>query len=148
MRFYPNQTKTNVYFQKCPTYAFLLQSSLHYLGVSPFNIQIKSFLFLYITILTVTVIKFQQYTAHHSYTHNFSQTYFSQLIYLLSLSATTSNYHFRYQIPRIKSPSWLDLSHPIMSYMSYVIPLFRNFYHVIKCECYCVNNTRSTYIVT
>ena len=82
-----------------------------------------------VTILTVIIIQFQQYTVHHSYTHNFSrtQTYFTQLIYFI---------HFRYRIRRIKRPSWLDLSHPIMSHMSYVILLFRNLYRVIKCECY------------
>ena len=54
--------------------------------------------------------------------------------YPLSISNTQNN-----------SPSWLDVPHPITSHMSYVIPLFRNLYCVMKCKCYCVVDTFSFY---
>ena len=43
------------------------------------------------------IIKFQQHTVHHSYRHNFSQTYFTQLVYFpvndLTQPRRTSQYY-------------------------------------------------------
>ena len=86
---------------------------------------------------------------HHRQTQLLTNLlHFTRLVYLAIHSATKyqlrrSTIYFRYRIRRIKRPSWLDLFHPIMFHMSYVIPLFSNLHHLIKSECYCVVVLRS-----
>ena len=123
------------------SYLFLLQSTLHSLGVSPFNVQIKPFLFLYITILTAIIIKFQQYTVHHSYSTS------QKLDFSAVCQPRHPTIHLRYRIHIIKSPCWLDLPHPIMYHMSCVIPLFKNLYRLMKYKCYCVCYTTASEVV-
>lgn len=77
-------------------------------------------------------MKFQQYTVYHGIATQLLKSQISHLsammyYYPLSISNTQN-----------KSPSWLDLPHPIIYHTSYVIPIFRNLYRVMKCECYCV----------
>ena len=93
---------------------FLLQSTLDSLGVSPFNVQQVVFISL-VTILTVIIIKFQQYTLWTIATHNFPQTQLLHKTCLLALlshdrPATTSYYPLSISNTQNKTPKLTGLA--------------------------------------